>query len=195
MGVRVKNFFHDAVYFVTITACEWQKVFEYPECRELVYKWFDYQKTHYQNKIHGYVIMPNHIHFILYISKESPPLSKIIQNGKRFMAYDIVKYLKSHEAESSTRDSTKGLEKKKHILDVFESQARKEKGSFHKVFEERYDAKLLDNDAIYREKLKYIHNNPIKDPWVLCKLPEDYQYSSASNYILGKGVYLVDILI
>lgn len=148
MGVRVKNFFHDAVYFVTITACEWQKVFEYPECRELVYKWFDYQKTHYQNKIHGYVIMPNHIHFIVYISKESPPLSKIIQNGKRFMAYGIVKYLKSHEAESSTRDSAKGFEKKKHILYVFESQARKEKGALHKIFEERYDAKLFPRRSL-----------------------------------------------
>jgi REP element-mobilizing transposase RayT len=38
----------------------------------LIYKWFDYTKDNYGNKIHGYVIMPNHIHVLMYISNSSP---------------------------------------------------------------------------------------------------------------------------
>jgi putative transposase len=41
----------------------------------------------------GYVIMPNHIHCILYLPKDAPELYQIISNAKRFMAYEIVKRL------------------------------------------------------------------------------------------------------
>jgi len=36
------------------------------------------------------------------------------------------------------------------------------------------------------QKLKYIHENPLQEKWCLCKLPEEYKYSSASFYHTGK---------
>jgi len=57
-----------------------------------VYKWFDYLYT--QNiRTTGYVIMPNHIHALLYFPQMPTSLNTIIGNGKRFMAYEIIKRL------------------------------------------------------------------------------------------------------
>lgn len=41
----------------------------------------------------------------------------------------------------------------------------------------------LRTEAIYEQKLDYIHWNPVKSG--LCKLPEDYKYSSAKFYETG----------
>ena len=60
---------------------------------ELVYKWFDYLKTK-GHLVTGYVIMPNHIHALLYFSATDKSINKIVGDGKRFIAYEIVKRLK-----------------------------------------------------------------------------------------------------
>ena len=62
---------------------------------DLVYKWFDYlkQQGHY---ITGYVIMPNHVHATIAFTKTKKGINKIIGDGKRFIAYDIIKRLKEN---------------------------------------------------------------------------------------------------
>ncbi len=181
MGVREKIFIPNNVYFITFTILGWQKIFTNDKYCNLVYKWFDYIKEHYHNQIYGYVIMPNHIHALIYISDQSPSLSKLIQNAKRFLAYGIVDFLK--------RDG------KRELLKFFASQANTAQKAKHKIFEDRFDSKLVDAD-LFLEKLAYIHNNPCQDKWRLATTPEDYWYSSANNYILGKkGKYEVEITI
>ena len=52
---------------------------------------------------------------------------------------------------------------------------------------EIYSTKVL------KQKLNYIHSNPVRAKWV--HFPQHYIYSSASNYFDGgKGVMNVDIL-
>ncbi|MCL2649416.1 MAG: hypothetical protein FWD60_00130 [Candidatus Azobacteroides sp.] len=41
-------------------------------------------------------------------------------------------------------------------------------------------------------KLDYIHENPVRSGWVI--RPEDYVYSSTSNYVNGNGVLNVEVL-
>ncbi|GBL34548.1 hypothetical protein EMGBS15_01430 [Filimonas sp.] len=43
----------------------------------------------------------------------------------------------------------------------------------------------LSSEEALIQKLDYIHNNPIRDKWKLCSLPEDYQWSSAGFYKHG----------
>ena len=31
--------------------------------------------------------------------------------------------------------------------------------------------------AVFLQKLNYMHNNPVRPPWKLCKHPEEYKYS------------------
>ena len=180
MATRKKTFSPGYIYFVTYTILNWKHVFTSEKYFDLVYKWFDYMKKEYDNKIHGYVIMPNHLHLLLYISEFSPVLSKLVQNRKRFQAYDIIDYL--------TEDWNEEL------ISVFSNAADKSKDALHKVFEDRYDSKQMMNTDLFKEKLNYIHNNPCTNKWKLAERPEDYRHSSASNYINGSGVYDVELV-
>ena len=180
MSIKVRDdFIPDRIYFITFTIYKWISVFTDEKYFFLVYRWFDYMKDNYGNNVHGYVIMPNHIHLLLFISKNSPNDSKLVQNAKRFLAYDIADYLKS--------------DSKEEILKIFSGAAEIKKGAKHKVFKDRFDSKEMVNAALYMKKLNYIHNNPCTPRWRLVEKPEDYRHSSASNYILGQGVYNVEI--
>lgn len=182
MAVRYKVPFEaNKIYFITFTILEWQNIFTDDRYCQLVYKWFDYMKERYGNKIHGYVIMPNHVHVLLFVSANSPVIWKLIQNAKRFLAYGIVKLLQ---------------EGKRHdLLKEFSFQADIRHGAKHKIFEDRYDSKLIENKALFIEKLNYIHNNPCSKKWRLVELSQDYSHSSAGNYMFGSGMYPVDILV
>lgn len=55
-----------------------------------------------------------------------------------------------------------------------------------KVLENGYHPVEPYNYVIFRQELKYIHENPVKAG--LVKLPEEYPYSSAIDYSGGKGL-------
>ncbi len=64
------------------------------------------------------------------------------------------------------------------VLDLFKVNAR---DRMHQVWERNPLSVSLFNRNIFLQKLDYIHNNPVHAG--LCKLPEDYKYSSGSFYI------------
>ncbi len=72
----------------------------------------------------GYVIMPNHLHAIIGFRNSSKSINSIVGNGKRFIAYEIVKRLKDNghnyilEQMKSWVNKTDELRNKKH--EVFE---------------------------------------------------------------------------
>ncbi len=67
-------------------------LFELTKSYDLVYNWFNILKND-NIEIIAYVIMPNHIHCILYFPEAGFNLKKILSNGKRFMAYEIINRL------------------------------------------------------------------------------------------------------
>src|SRR5687768_16898041 len=81
------------IYFITFTCSNWLPLFNVSNSYDLVYNWFDVLSTN-SHSITGYVIMPNHIHLLLYYSGEGKSLNTIVGNGKRFMAYGLVDRLK-----------------------------------------------------------------------------------------------------
>ena len=98
MSVRKQISEVNCVYFITFTCARWLSLFDITNGYDAVYKWFDYlkEKGHY---IVGYVIMPNHLHALIAFSKTDQSINTIIGNGKRFMAYELVKRLKEMNKE------------------------------------------------------------------------------------------------
>jgi REP element-mobilizing transposase RayT len=180
MAVRNKIFIPSQIHFITFTILGWKKVFTNDKYCGLVYKWFDYMKNEYGNKVHGYIIMPNHIHCLLYVTDKSPKMPTLIQNAKRFLAYQIVKYLEE--------------DNKTELLRFFKENAKIKKGAKHKIFEDNYDTLVIQSLKLFLEKLNYIHKNSCVEKWRLAETPENYKYSSAANYITGKGFYKIGIM-
>ncbi len=92
MPVRKEITDKEGVYFITFTCTKWLPLFHICNEYDVVYKWFDYLKKqgHY---IVGYVIMPDHLHALIAFTNTGTSINTIVANGKRFMAYDVVKRL------------------------------------------------------------------------------------------------------
>ena len=96
-------------------------------------------------EIIGYVIMPNHVHCILYFPEAGFNLNKILSNGKRFMAYEIINRLE-YANDSKTL---------KILQDALTERERKKK-QLHKVFKDSFDAKAIFSEKFLIQKLNYI---------------------------------------
>ena len=117
--------------------------------------------------------MPNHFHALVYVNKESAEINKLVANGKRFMAYEMVKRLKA----LNKTDLLKKLQKAV-TLDA------KSKGKIHEVFEPSFDCKPCYDKKFLEQKLDYIHRNPCSGKWNLVNEFTEYKHSSAAFYEL-----------
>jgi len=162
------------IYFCTITCHKWLPLFEESQAYKSVYKWFEYLKRD-GCYVTGYVIMPNHLHALVYLSHAGTSLNKMVGEGKRFMAYSIVSGLKRSGNENRLKDLKNGVSRKERL-----------KGKIHEVFELSFDAKVCDTDAMVEQKLEYIHHNPVKGKWSLVDDFSMYMHSSAGFYERGK---------
>ncbi|MBL0130240.1 MAG: hypothetical protein IPP43_03185 [Chitinophagaceae bacterium] len=170
----------DGVYFITFTCHQWQPLIALTESYDLIYNWFDHLKSkgHY---ITGYVIMPNHVHALIGFCNTGQSLNTIIGNGKRFIAYEIIKRLK-----------TQGEDKLLHQLHLSVEAKDLERNKLHEVWEDSFDWKECRTSEYMLQKLNYMHDNPCKGKWNLAAAPVDYRHSSTKYYITGEqGIYEV----
>lgn len=49
-----------------------------------------------QSEIEAFVIMPNHLHLLIFVN-ETDNINTLLANGKRFLAYEIVKRLEAQQ--------------------------------------------------------------------------------------------------
>ena len=174
MPVRREIPYNEGLYFITFTCYKWLPLIEITNSYEIVYRWFDYLKTQNHHVV-GYVIMPNHIHVMISFSKTEKSINKIIGDGKRFMAYDIIKRLEEKESKPI-------LEK----LEKAVSGTDKKRGKKHEVWEESFDWKFCETEKFANQKLVYMHNNPCAGKWKLVVDATKYEHSSARFYISGR---------
>jgi len=161
------------MYFITFTCCNCIPLIEITNSYDLVYKWFDVMSSK-GHAITGYVIMPNHIHLLLYYSGGKQGLNTIIGNGKRFIAYDIINRLKEQQQFELL-----------HKLDIAVKPKHRMRGKLHEVWEESFDVKHCRTENFILQKLNYMHFNPCTERWRLVQKPYDYLHSSSSFYELG----------
>ncbi len=175
MAIRTKHQITENTWFITFTCYEWISLFEITNSYDLVYKWFNLIDTKYQIKTLAFVIMPNHVHAILYITDENTDLNKVIANGKRFIAYAIIERLEDQRNTSLL-----------YKLQMACSEKERAKGQKHKVFEVSFDAKEIYSIDFLYQKIDYIHHNPVSGKWNLCIEFTDYEHSSAAFYELER---------
>ncbi len=120
-------------------------------------------------EIYAYVMMSNHIH-LLCKATNGFILSDVIRDFKKFTSKKILQTI-NEEPES----------RKEWMLEYFQKacQHLKREQQF-KVWQDGYHAELVETNWFIKQKVNYIHNNPVKDKIVT--EPEEYYFSSARNY-------------
>ena len=104
---------------------------------------------------------------------------------KSFTAKEILKKLQDYEQVVESR--------RKWLLHHFSFHAKKNhaRGNYQ-VWEKGSHPINLYTPKVIRQKIAYIHNNPVRAN--LVAKPEHYLYSSASNYATGKGALEIILL-
>ncbi len=164
------------MWFITFTCYNWLPLFDITQSYDLLYNWFNLIAQKYNIHTSAFVIMPNHVHCLFYLEDDKVNLNTVISNGKRFMAYEIVKRLKHANLADVLNQLSAGCSEKEKL-----------KGQLHKVFKPSFDAKTVYTTDFLYQKLDYIHHNPVSGKWNLCAEYTSYPHSSAAYYIDGQS--------
>jgi putative transposase len=156
-------------HFLTATINNWLPLFTRPEAVEIVLDAWRFLRREASFELFGYVVLENHLHFIA----RSPDLGRDLQRFKSYTARQLITLLEERQA-------TRLLE----LLALFKRRHKQQ--SHYQVWEEGSHPQVVDNEAVMRQKLEYIHLNPVKRGYV--DLPEHWRYSSARNYAGQQGL-------
>jgi len=156
-------------YFLTSTTVGWLPVFACPEAAQIVLDSWQFLIQHNRMTLYGYVIMENHLHFIA----SSPDLSKEVGDFKSFTARQIIDLLRA-------RKHTTLLEQ----LHMFRAEHKTDR--IFQLYQEGSHPQQLIDDDMMRQKLEYMHLNPVRRRYV--DDPLHWRYSSARNYAGLKGL-------
>ena len=164
----------ETFYFTTFTCHRWLPLLDRADIYTYLPGWVD-QLSSRGLITCGYVMMPNHLHLLIYVDENCKGFNRILGDSKRFMAYEIVSRLKE-------RGEDVLLEK---LIDGLQENERA-KGKKHQVFRLSFDAKEVIGDKDINKVLDYIHHNPVSGKWNLVDDFRMYPYSSASFYEMEK---------
>jgi len=164
MSTRKRHMFSEYnCFFITTTFKDWIPLLINDNYYNIICESLDFCLDKYNADLIAYVLMPDHIHLIVYFNKET--------NVSGFMR-DFKKY-------SSVR-IRKNLEEEKKV-NIIEQLVFNKYGQKFKVWQNRFDAVLIKSKEVLLTKMEYIHHNPVRKG--LVTQPVDWIYSSAGYYL------------
>ena len=166
----------EGLYFVSFAVVGWLDVFTRNEYKDLIVESLEFCQQNKGMEIHAWCIMTNHVHLI-FRSLENQKPELLLGDFKRFTSRSIIKSIQENSRES----------RKEFLLDYFKKEAAKSSNTSNYQFW-RHDNKPIElwSNEVIQQKIEYIHNNPVEEGFVF--RPEDYKYSSASDYAGEKGL-------
>ncbi len=159
------------LYFVTTSAVRRAHIFQRDLVKRILVDSLNTGRILGQYELFAFVVMPNHIHFI-------------VRGLNSYTPGDIVRELKKATANLILRQYK--VEENQAALAFCESAVKPGQRQQYAIWEDEYQAKNVFSPDFLRQKLDYIHNNPVQPHWHLAERPEDYPWSSARFYLMGQ---------
>ena len=153
------------VEFFTATCLNWQPLLAADDRKQILMDSLKFMVKDNRIWLYGFLIMPNHIH-LLWRRQDAWLDRSIEQIFLKFTAQQIkFRILDVHSDELQFYRSTQA-DRKYHF------------------WERRPYKATMYNRKVASQKLNYMHYNPVRAK--LCKLPEDYRFSSCRFYELNE---------
>ena len=150
-------------YFITTTVVNFSDILtsndRFPA---LILKSLKYYLIQYKSILIAYVIMPNHVHFIVQ-TNEGESISDFMRDFKKYTSKELYKLAKA-QSDSEL---------------IIQLQMNSDIGG-GKLWMDRYDSKIIVSEKFLKQKINYIHNNPVRAG--LVENATDWIYSSGRNY-------------
>ena len=119
------------------------------------------------------MVLENHLHYLA----EAPDLAKCVSSFKSYTARQMLDHLEQRGADSTLQRLS------------FAERAHKQDREYQ-LWQEGNHAELVCTAEVMRQKLDYIHLNPVRRGYV--DLPEHWRYSSARDYQGQPGLIEID---
>jgi putative transposase len=142
LRLPTRNYASAGAYYVTICAEQYEPVFDAPELRTILEDmWFSLPERFPQVTLDEFVIMPDHVHFILWLegttqrtdtTKKAPSLGSVVGAYKSLTTVAWLHHIKTTGMEVSGR-----------------------------LWQENYYERIIRNDELEATR-QYIRNNPTK---------------------------------
>jgi len=161
-------------YFFTATVAGYTPLLSSDSVKTLVFDCWNFYRREYHTNINAYVIMPEHLHLIIR-SDSGENIRKFIQHSLRKISMKIMNNFRSPLEDRSCCTRTK------EKPNLFKNHTRGK--AVHRFWKERAKGEPIFSDTVMKQKLDYIHMNPVKRG--LVENPLDYLYSSYRNYHLN----------
>ena len=171
---RTRYKIYDTTYphFFTCTVVGWMPVFTRRETVQIVLDSWQYLQKHDRLAVYGYVVLENHLHFIAGASD----LDVQIAEFKSYTARQIIDLLQGRNVRMILRQ-----------LEFFKGRHKTDRQ--YQLWQEGSHPQQIRDDEMMRQKLEYMHNNPVERGYV--DDPLHWRYSSARNYAGQAGLVSV----
>ena len=170
------------LYFITSTVVDWMDVFTRPLYKHILVDSLAYCQASKGLDIYAWVLMTNHLHLIAGM-RDGIPLGDVLRDFKKFTSKKVVNAIQENIQES----------RKEWLLSRFCFRAANDKKIKNfKFWQEESHIEQVNTFEFFKQKLDYIHNNPVRQEFV--ERSEDYLYSSARNYAGLNGLIEVNVI-
>lgn len=173
---RYKIYDPDLPHFLTATVVHWLPLFSQPAHADLVLQSLCFLHKHGEWTLYAYVLMEHHLHWIA----SANDLPDVIRRFKSYTARRIIDDLKQRDAQWMLRQLAR--HKASHKAD-----------QQYQVWQEGDQPKQIQGETMLRQKIDYIHQNPVKRGYV--DAPTDWRYSSPRDYAGEAGLIPVMVVL
>ena len=156
------------IYYITTNIYNFYPLFTRPAYVIPLFDALHYYRHQCNIKLLGYVIMLDHLHLLLY-PLDAAQITPFMRDFKKLTATRII------------RQAT--VEQDQALLTTFAAAGQETQRAHYKVWQDSFWEMNLFSDTFVRQKLNYIHRNPLRAG--LVTVPEAYPYSSYRNYVMG----------
>ena len=150
------------LYYVNFTVVEWLPVFIDEAACKIITDSLNYCIQNKHLGVNAYVIMPTHLHAVLFdVDFEAERLKHTLDDMRKFTGRQLLDYSAGYLPKS--------------FMEVFRQLAGKDRQ--HRFWHATQHPIGIFSTGFWKQKMDYLHNNPCRKGLVL--RPEDWRFSSA----------------
>ena len=157
-----------ALYFITFSVVEWLPIFIDEDSCRIITNSFNYCHDHKHVRTNAHVIMPTHLHAIVFDEGfDSQRLNRTLADLRKFTGRQLTDHVKQHLPRccSDTLRGAAGKDRK------------------HRLWQSGTHPEAIYTRPFWREKLDYIHANPLRKG--LVNEAHHWRFSSAAYWLNG----------
>ncbi len=148
------------LYFTTATILEWKHLLKEGNMKDVVIESLRFLVKENRAVVYGFVIMPNHIHLVWHI----PEPHTLTEVKAALLSYTAHRFKKALQLKSPQELEQYRVDLKDRVYQFWKRDAL---------------SVAIFHDAVFWQKMEYLHWNPCAERWKLAAEPKLYKHSSA----------------